>query len=203
MVGLLTLPTLVFAETEMSFDEIVDDLSRSRSHSKLLRNDSGEMEEVMIHAGVGIANGVFSISHPDGSNTQANQRGVQVNLGIDLLNPNFTAEGSIISFMEREYDHASVGLQEFDLKIFYRDNLEAGIGYRLGGGLAARYLTVMPKSGGETKFTTPAWIALGGLDIYLTKGLSLGGEVAGRGSLTGETPDQSSMDFALRLDAHF
>jgi hypothetical protein len=203
LVGFLTLPALALAETEMSFDEIVDDLSRNRSSSKLSRPGADDMDEVQIHAGVGVANGVFSIELPDGTNTQANQRGVQINLGIDLLNPNFTAEGSILSFMERQYDNATIGLQEFDLKIFYRDTLEAGIGYRLGGGLAARYLSIFPKAGGEHKYTTPAWIAVGGLDIYITKGLSLGGEVAGRGSLTGETPDQSSMDFALRLDAHF
>lgn len=203
VVGFLTLPVFAFAETEMSFDEIVDDLSRNRSSSKLRHQGTDDMDDVQIHAGVGIANGVFSIQLPDGTQTQANQRGVQINLGIDLLNPNFTAEGSIVSFMEREYDNASVGLQEFDLKILYRDTLEAGIGYRLGGGLAARYLSIYPKRGAEMKYTTPAWIALGGLDIYITKGLSLGAEVAGRGSLTGETPDQSSMDFALRLDAHF
>jgi len=191
------------AETEIGFDEIVNDLTRSRSPLRTATPTSS-WEDIQIHLGIGVTNGVFSLQHPDGTNTQANQRGVQVNLGIDLFNPNLIAEGSIMSFLERDYDNVKVGLQEFDLKLIYKDALEAQLGYHLGGGLAARYLTVTPRNGGEEmKYTTPAWLAVAGLDVYFAKGLSLGGEIVGRGSLTNETPDQSSMDFALRLDAHF
>lgn len=201
LIGLFSLPS--FADTEIGFDEIVEDLSRSRTSSRSSHSSNRSIEDVEIHVGIGVTNGVFSIQHPDGSNTQASQRGFQANLGIDLFNPKIVAEGGIMSYLEREYDHASIALQEFNLKIYYKDYLEEQLAYRLGGGLAARYMTVTTKTYGEEKYSTPAWLAIIGMDIYLTKGLSLGGEVAGRGSLTNETPDQSSVDFALRLDAHF
>lgn len=190
-------------ESEVGFDEIVDDLSRSRGSLKASQTYNDPFEDIQIHVGLGVTNGVFSVQHTDGTNTQASQRGVQVNLGIDLFNPNLIAEGGIMSYMEREYDRSNIGLQEFNLKLIYKDFLESNLSYRVGGGLAARYMTIQPRSSAEEKYTTPAWLGLVGLDIYLTKGLSLGGEVAGRGSLTSETPDQSSLDFSVRLDAHF
>ncbi len=203
VLGICILTVQAFGETEIGFDEIVDNLSRSKNSTKIDRGAGESFEDIQIHVGLGVTNGVFSIQHPDGSNTQVNQRGVAVNLGIDLFSDNVMAESGIMSYLEQQYDRSNVGLQEFNLKLIYKDHLEPQVGYRFGGGLAARYLTVRTKGIGEEKFSTPAWLALAGLDIFLTKGLSLGGEVAGRGSLTNETPDQSSMDFGLRLDAHF
>jgi hypothetical protein len=201
-VTLVFLSLAAHAETEMDFDDIVNNLSSNRASAHA--TPTGDpLEDVQIHLGAALTNGVFSIQHADGTSTQANQRGVQVNLGIDMFSPNVVAEGTIMSDLQQQYDNATVGLQEFDLKLFYKDFLEPQVDYRLGGGLAARYLSVTPKAGPEEKYTTPAWIAIGGLDLYVTRGLSLGAEVAGRGSLTGETPDQSSVDFSLRLDAHF
>src|SRR4051812_49117047 len=75
------IPALAQSDSEMGFDEIVNDLSRSRSSAKGLKSFSDDpFDEIKIHVGLGVTNGVFAVQHSDGTNTQANQRGVQFNL---------------------------------------------------------------------------------------------------------------------------
>src|SRR4051812_16835122 len=113
------------SDSEMNFDEIVDSLTRSRTSARGAKSSSDDpFDEIQIHLGMGVTNGVFSVQNSDGTSTQASQRGFQVNLGIDLFSPNLVAEGGIMSYMEREYDHSTIGLQEFNLKLFYKDFLE-------------------------------------------------------------------------------
>jgi hypothetical protein len=190
-------------EEGLSYDAIVNELSKSRTETpKSDPYDDDPLSQVEIHLGLAMASTTFGVAHGDGSTTQAAQRGFQVALGIDLLSPNWMAEGSMRNYFEREYEKSQIGLQEFDLKLFYKNRFDTSIGYRLGGGLAARYLNVKTKDYGEQKFTTPSSVAAAGLDFYVGKTLSIGAEASARNSLTNETPDQSSVDFLLRLDAH-
>jgi len=218
------IPTFVLAQddNEISFDTIVNDLSRTKATLSNVNDSSIDpFDNVQIHVGVGIANSVFTIQHPEGipGSTQANSRGAQINLGIDLFSPNWVAEGGMVNYFESEYSRSKVSGQEFDLKLLYKNQLENAVTFKVGMGLAARYMDVTYKTERAAKndkgedikiheemkerYTTPTTLAVVGADIYLAKMLSIGGEVLARNTLTNETPDQTSIDFTVRLDAHF
>jgi len=75
---------------------------------------------------------------------------------------------------------------------------------RFGAGIGARYLDV--RWAGRTKtneYQTPVSIALIGLDFYITENVSLGGDGSARTPMTDETPDQTAIEIALKLDGHF
>ncbi|MGE3973845.1 MAG: hypothetical protein AB7F59_04890 [Bdellovibrionales bacterium] len=192
-------------EEGLDYNSIVNELSKTRTEMPKTDSEYGDdpLSQVAIHLGLAMTNTNFGIEHVDGTKTQATQRGIQAALGIDLLSPRWMAEGTMQNYFDREYEQGHVSLQEFDLKVFYKNRLDTSLGYRIGGGLAARYLTLKSAKGGEQKFTTPSSVAAVGLDLFINNTFSIGGEVSARNSLVAsETPDQSSIDFLLRIDAH-
>ncbi|MEQ1878857.1 MAG: hypothetical protein ABL958_19615, partial [Bdellovibrionia bacterium] len=136
------------------------------------------------------------------STIYAAQRAVQASVGIDLFSRHWLAEGAFVNFIDRQYDDYQIRLKEFDLKVTYRNRLDGIVGYRISGGLAARYLT-LGSSAGDESFTTPFSLLAGGLETYLIRNFSLGVEVATRNTMTYETPDHSALDLTLRFDGHF
>ncbi|HEX4924699.1 MAG TPA: hypothetical protein VFV50_11455 [Bdellovibrionales bacterium] len=183
-------------DDEIGYDTLVKELSAESP-------GSGDMfANVEIHFGAALANSMATIVPKGGSTLYSAQRGVQASLGIDLFSRHWLAEGSFINYIDRKIDEYDVRLKEFDLKVIYRTRLDGSIGMRLGGGLAARYLTLETGGASET-FTTPFTVISGGLETYLVKNFSLGAEVAARTTMTYETPDHSALDLTLRFDGHF
>jgi hypothetical protein len=198
-------------EDYVSYEKIVDDLqSRTKKQpasQSSTRYSSGRdpFENVWIHAGVGIAQTTQNIDLPNGATVYMAGRGVQATLGIDILGPNLSAEGSVRNFGESEDSPMGVAtktaLKEFDLKVLVKTR-EGRFGFKGGGGLSARYMTV--RSGLETfDITTPASVLQVGGDFYLSQTVSLGVDLAVRTAMITETFDRTSYDGTLRLDTHF
>lgn len=203
-------PSFSFAATDLDdsdmigYEQIVKELSGPSSSGRTTgsaRNVEDPFANIMIHAGVGMVT-TFGQAHAPQGSINYNQSGIQATLGIDLFNPNWIAEGSARSFAKSEYDQAHVALREFDIKFLYKDSITKGIGYRLGAGVAARYMAI-DLAGVHTEYTTPASLFGAGLDLNFTKHVSAGIDVSSRNALVAETGDRNSMDATVRLDAHF
>jgi hypothetical protein len=187
----------------VGYEQILKELSGSPTSTTRgsARIEEDPFANIMIHGGVGMVS-TFGQAHvPDGS-IQYSQQGIQATLGIDLFSPNWVAECSARSFARADYQDADMSLREFDIKFLYRDVISKGIGYRMGAGVAARYMTIN-FMGTNTEYTTPASVIGGGLDLNFTKHVSVGVDVSSRNSLVAETGDRSSVDATLRMDAHF
>lgn len=199
----------------VNYDSIVEDLqkqtakqpapaaARSTSRrSNWFSSSAGDpFENVWIHAGVGFAQTTENISLPNGSDTTMSGRGVQAAVGIDILGPSMSAEGTVRTFGETEDSSNKITLKEFDLKLLYKAR-SSRLGFRAGGGLSARYMTV--RSHVNTyDITTPASVVTVGGDIYLSSQISVGLDLSTRNAMISETFDRSSFDGTLRLDTHF
>ncbi len=202
-------PPAVSEGEDQSFDAIVNDLSRqvdrpapsSKAHVGSPTSDS--FDAVMFHGGVGLGGVAETLNLPDGKQVYFGQKGIQVSFGIDLFSPNWLAEGTYRNFAQSDSSAIHVALQEFEMKFLYKTMIAPQAGLRAGGGLSARYMTVTEPTSTATVYTTPSGLATIGLDVYLNEKFSLGVDLTGRSSMVSETPDKSSADATLRMDAHF
>ena len=193
----------------MGYDAIVNQLnreaapttqsSRSKNQAKAF---SDPFDSIWIHGGAGFTSCMEDLVFPNGDHYLMNQKGIQAALGIDLFSENIMAEGTARSFGEGE-DATKVSLQEFELKVFYKNRLAPQISAKFGAGLGARYLSVHEAAQATTTYTTPSSVITAGLDIYLNEHLSFGGEISYRNSMIADTMDHSSYDATLRMDTHF
>lgn len=189
-------------EDEIGFETIVSELSQNQNTTRIQRPSGDLLNDVKIHSGVGFTQSFIRVDSSSNGELRGFHRGVQATLGIDLFSRNWFAEGAIRSFGETDVEESRVRLREFDLKVAYRSNSESLFGYRAGIGLAARNLKLI-ENGSEQSFSTPASIALLGIDANISRKLSIGTEVSYRAALVSESADRSAFDFAFKVDAHF
>ncbi len=200
----------------VTYDSIVEDLqkqnakqptpsaARSSTRSNWFSSNTAggdPFENVWIHAGVGFAQTTQTLSLPNGLEAVNSGRGVQAAVGIDILGPNLSAEGAVRTFGETEDSSSKVTLKEFDLKILFKSRASR-LGFRAGGGLSARYMTVRSMAN-TYDITTPASVVTVGGDIFITSAISLGLDLSTRNAMISETFDRSSFDGTVRLDTHF
>lgn len=183
-------------DEEVGYDTLVRELTYSSDNE-----NSDLFSNLVIHLGAGVTTSMATIT-PKNSTIYASQRAVQASIGIDLFSRHWLAEGAFLNFIDRQYDDYQIRIKEFDLKIVFHNRLDGMIGYRIGGGLGSRYLT-LGTAAGEENFTTPFSVISAGLESYLIRNFSLGVEVATRNTMTYETPDHSALDLTLRFDGHF
>ena len=188
-------------EPEVGYETIISELSKGQSRAERPDYSADIFDSIKIHSGVGFVHSLVRIRTENGE-TEGSQRGVQASLGIDLFSKHWFAEGAIRSFGEGQLDSGKIQLREFDLKTVYRTNPYNLFGIHFGMGLAARNLKLI-NSGGVTNISTPATIALVGFDANVTENISVGGEASYRAAMIKESADRSSIDIALKLDAHF
>jgi hypothetical protein len=208
---LVGLPLKAFSSTEdedfMSYDAIVNELSSSSKSSLPGLPEGDSFDSILLHAGVGLATSYVFLSPKEGPRSYGFLKGFEANLGIDLFSRNWLAEGSLRSFGTEELRRDSyASLKEFDLKVVYQDALTGKMLFRLGGGMAARYLNYKfenDKGTQEQKFSTPATLISAGLKAQITSALSIGTELGYRSALVQDTIDDSAIDASLRLDARF
>ncbi len=214
----LILPKLSWAEVDtqsdynqadeetQNYDAIVKDLSkpslRAKSRAAVARSSGGDsFENTTIHAGVAYANMLETLDLPN-KKIYVGQAGVQVSLGIDLFSEHLSSEGTLISYGEQNYDGSVVSVKEFDLMFYGKGQLTQNIKGRIGGGIAGRYLT-LSKNNIATQYSTPSSVLSVGADYFIAEAFSLGGEIAMRNAMTGETIDERSYTMLVRLDTHF
>jgi hypothetical protein len=186
---------------EISYEDIVSRLARKTKASTPLMTSA--LDEISIHAGLGLIGAANGIKLSDHS-TIATQYGFQLSFGIDLFSPEWAAEAALRNFGISQSGSESRSLKETDLKVMHRNLLSDRTGYRIGAGLATRYLKVRDDLNTQNiNDTTPAWLFFGGMDSYLSKHLSLGFEAGLRTPMIATTSDKTSFDLMLRLDTYF
>ncbi len=157
----------------------------------------------MMHGGIGFAGFVQRVRLADGTSYTMSQQGMQASLGIDLFSPNWMAEGTARTFGEDGKERVRSSVQEFELKVYYKDKFAKQFGYRAGAGLTGRYLTIKEQGFADREYTTPTSVASLGTDLFITPSVSVGADLNARSSLIGDTIDKNSFDATLRLDTHF
>lgn len=196
-------------EDVQGYDSIVNQLNREAekpaqaSRMKASTSSRDPFETVWIHFGAGLATLYQSVSFNDGSTVYLGQKGVQAALGIDLFSPNWAAETTYRSFGESNDSRNRVSLQEFELKLFFKNRLAPQMNLKVGGGLSGRYMSVMKDDHTQIQYTTPSSVGTLGFDIFMNQNVSFGGEASVRSAMITDTPDQMSFDATLRLDTHF
>ena len=210
--SLLTLPLFAGAaqsDYDVNYDGIISELSKSRGSVDADFEDD-PFAKIKLHGGVGFVTSLISLSTAD-KDISGLHSGVEANFGIDLFSERWMAEGSIRSFGDTEIDGHNISLKEFDLKFTYHSRLGRALQYRLGMGLAARYLShrsgkelsLASQASTETIYTTPASIFYFGVNAVLTKSITLGLEASYRDPMTSETIDNGALDTGIKLDFHF
>ena len=191
---------------QLGYDAIINELNREAERPYLKGKMSSSrgadpFDTILFHGGLGMATLMQSVSFDDGRSVYLGQKGIQASFGIDLFSANWMAEGTARTFNESEDVPQKVSLQEFELKIMFKERLARQLGLRLGGGLSARYMNL--HRAGETRtYTTPSGLASLGFDIFINDKVSFGADLNGRSAMITDTPDKNSIDATLRVDFH-
>lgn len=194
-------------EDLMGYDSIVKDLiqtntqNRAKLRKQIEPRTPDSIDNSVIHAGVAFAN-MFETIDYNNEHYFLNQGGVQISLGIDLFSEHISAEGTMASFGEYNYDGVQISAKEFSLNFIAKEKLSNQLQLRGGMGITGRYLSVISK-GNQSDYSTPSSIFLIGGDYYVSNSLSLGTELAMKNAITGETIDTRSYSMLIRLDTHF
>lgn len=204
-------PTLVLAnageDDVVGYDSIIEELSSSRTSAESYRPQEDPLANVMIHGGAGYATSYINLNPEKGEKISGLLKGFEATFGIDLFSRDWIAEGAVRSYQSEELDRETqISMKEFDLKVVHRSELARALSARVGGGLAARYLTVERRVSEEIlkpQYTTPSSLIFVGFQAHISPRISLGSDLSYRNSLIDDSIDQSSLDASLRLDAHF
>ncbi len=200
LVVLILIPVFCFAaEDEENYESIV---SRLSAKTELKTESPGySMDNTMFHMGVGFGHSAFSLAS-DQINTSIDQNGFSLMLGMDLMSPQWNAEIGYTNYYRAKHANFSTEIQEFDLRVLYKGSFSQLIGFRIGTGLAARYLHLEKRGGYSDNFTTPASVIFGGLEAKIAPRLSLIAEVGAKNSIVSDSPENRAIDFLLRIDGH-
>ncbi len=188
---------------EVSYDDLVNQISHRKSQINSRQETSANFDNLLIHAGIGLVTTATSINYQGNDNLKY-QNGFELSMGIDLFSENWATEGVIRNFGQSTSGSETRSLRELDLKILYRSSPLNKFGFRAGAGLGTRYFKLSDSANGASiDDTTPTALAFGGLDVYLSKNVSLGIEAGLRSAMVSSTTDKNSIDTALHLDTYF
>jgi hypothetical protein len=187
---------------EVSYDDLLNKIEAKKS-SVARGSAMDPFASLQIHAGFGLTAAANRVNI-NGTNSFKYQSGFQLSAGIDLFTPHWVAEGALRNFGQIQSGTEVRTLREYDLKVLYRDLLDAKLGYRAGLGLGTRYMRISDEAWG-TNFSsdTPTSLLFGGLDFYANKNLSFGLEGALRSAMVNSTIDRNAGDLTLRMDCYF
>lgn len=198
-------PAKVLAEEyeEVSYDDLVHQINQRKSQISSRQESSANFEDLLIHAGFGLVTTATSISYQGNSNLKY-QNGFELSMGIDLFSENWATEGVIRNFGQSTSGSEVRSLRELDLKILYRKLPTNKVGFRFGAGLGTRYFKLSDAANGANiDDTTPTALAFGGVDVYLSRNVSLGLETGLRSAMVSSTTDKNSIDTTIHLNTYF
>jgi hypothetical protein len=204
--SLFILPTIVQAEEDSKFESVVADSKASLIDEKPGAHESDPLESVQLEAGGSLVGSYVTIAAPGLPGGSVALKGFDFHLGIELFNPHWLTEGSFRSFgSESVAQNFAASLQEFDLKLVYKSDLQKRMQLRFGLGMSARYLKMMDSRNGYSEINdqTPALVGILGIERMLTSKVSLGPDISYRAPLVQETSERGSIDASLRLNFLF
>ena len=154
----------------------------------------------MFHVGAGISSSVYNVTVAN-SDRSIQRQGLSLALGVDLFSPKWLAEVTFANYGEYIADTYGTSLKEFDMKVIYKHPITNNLIWRMGAGLAARYLNLV-QNNSTVDFTTPSSILLTGIEFKVTNTISLVSEFGFRNPIITETPEKTAFDLLFRLDGH-
>ncbi|MGE0632841.1 MAG: hypothetical protein AB7O96_10550 [Pseudobdellovibrionaceae bacterium] len=201
LVTSLNVPTLAQAADsdyeEISYENLLNQLSIKKPKTPT----RSVIDDTKIHAGIGYIGSTVGLRIGNHEFYRF-QDGLQLNLGMDLFSPHWGAELAFRNFGQNKSRKDTLALREFDLKIYKQGENSAGVGYRIGGGLASRYLKFESEEG-TIRESTPSSILFAALTTQVTEQVNFVLEGSYRASLVGETIDKRGADFGLLFDTEF
>lgn len=167
---------------EVSYDDLLARISNKKTY---LKQESGSpFDDVLIHVGIGYITSFSETSIPN-DNISNRLSGIQLTLGINLFNPNWYSEANWKNYGVNSSASQEVSLRELDFRIGYMNSLSESWNYKIGTGLATRFLHFSnPSKLINYDSTTPALLAHFGLFNMISKSLSFGAEVSMESPLT-------------------
>lgn len=201
--------TLVIAEVakssaeyeELSYQDLVDQLRDKKR--KIKPATENPLDSLALHAGVGLAATLNSFSF-EGRDAARAMNGFQISLGIDLFSPHWMAETALRNFGTRQSGTETQSQREIDLRVLHRSPINDKMGIRVGAGLGTRFLKFSdPSQNLSVNEESPHMILATGLEIPLSKMVSLSGEMGFRSALIDSSVDRNSLDLLIRLDTAF
>ena len=193
-------------DNTIGYDSIVRELKSTSTYREPIA-PSDPFSEILFHGSMGYTSSYVIIDPEYGNKMHGVLKGVEFTLGIDLLSKYWLAEMSIRSFQPEDLSpQTQISLREFDLKIIYHDDLSRSMSYRLGAGLSSRYLKFKSRVSEEVvkdRYTTPSSILTGGIQVHISKIISIGPDLAYRTALIDDTVDKQSFDANIKLNAQF
>lgn len=197
-------PTLGQAATNDEYEEVsYESLLNQLSAKKPKAPTRNALDDTKIHAGIGYVGSTVGL-RVDNQEFYRYQDGLQLSLGVDLFSPKWAAEGAFRNFGRTTTGTSAVSLREFDLKVFRQERGPAGWGYRLGGGLASRYMRYEDTARNTNiSASTPSSIFFLGITSKLTDQVYFVAEASFRSSLVGDSIDRRGADIGSFLDIEF
>lgn len=190
----------------VGYDSIIQELS-SNTYRAPSRTSGMSLDQVKLHTGLALATSFITIRPEQGGYVTGFLRGVEFNFGIDLLSDEWLAEVAVRSYQPDDLEiDTQVSMREFDLKVTYEPRLGRALKGRFSGGLAARYLRFISRNQENIlndRYSTPASLISTGLQLSLSRVLSLGSDISYRAALIDDSVDRSSVDATIRMNAEF
>ena len=189
----------------VNYDSIVNELKADAEDVPSPTPDPLGWEEVALHGGMSIATAFLSVTAPNGATGTGMLKGFEAHAGANLFSRQARAEIAFRSFAPEDFGKVHVDLREIEARLMFLPVLRDKMLLRMGFGLAARYMDIDGRQGGNTvhsEATTPSSALIIGFEKQLSPAVSVGPDLAYRSALT-DSFDKSSWDAAIRLNATF
>lgn len=193
-------PTLVRADEDEGFDSLVKELKSSLKEDVPLKRVESESSQMEFGGGVV---GSYVAVNENSSSAGVMLTGFDLHLGIDLLTDRWLAETSFRSFSTSRVGQDAVSMQDYDIKVIRKSNLQRNLWLRLGGGVAAQFLKTSGPATGDQSQQAPSVVALIGVEKVLSKKFSVGTDASYRLPVIADTSERGSGDATLRLNFLF
>lgn len=194
-------------ESGLGYESIIGELEKQDIPLPVAGESEDPFDLAKIHLGFAMLSSYSNFQTANGKGESGLLTGFELSFGIDLFSPNWMALGSIRSYSsEKLGESLRAKLQEFDLKVFYKNYLSRRVQGVFGAGLSARYLDLKTEEAGmqkTTQYTTPASVLSAGFMARMGKQISIGPEFSYRSAMITETADKNAFDGMLKLDAQF
>lgn len=196
-------------ESFSHWDEIVRGLESNVSQipNPVVHEDYG-FDDIQISAGVGLSFTFLSLSGDPAYEAAGLLKGVSLQFGIDLFHPEIQAEGAFRNYTSDSLSkRVNAQAREFELRLVHSKRMAHSTRFRIGTGLAARYLDISSRNRfGELisrKDSSPSAVFMLGFGRQFGQNLFLGPDLSYRTSLSRDALDKSSLDLHLKVNAVF
>lgn len=202
--------TMVWAEDDEEYSNYENIVSELKADTKniVVNEIQDPWEQISIYGGLGLVTSFVSVNLPaTGNQINGLLKGIEGHFGIDLFTKTLRAEGAFRAYaQEAMSQRTQASLKEFELRgVFVPAPYQKNI-FRLGLGVAARYLDVKSQSAlASESYTnaTPTALVMMGLERKVSRNVFVGPDLTYHSSLVDDSIEKYSWNLALKMNASF